>query len=169
MTDHPAEPGFEALHPNARWSIRLGAVLASAALLAGVGAGLLLPLAAGLGLPIAAWLRGSPWVIGVLLLAALPLGWWYARLAFARVRYRLDCHGLEIRRGVWWRRQTRIPRSRIQHTDLHSGPIDRWLGLATLKVYTAGTRLASVDLGGLPASRAVELRDALLDGHDDSL
>ena len=82
---------------------------------------------------------------------------------------RLDRHGLEIHRGVWWRSRIRVPRSRVQHTDVHQGPLDRRWGLADLTVFTAGTEAAAIRLPGLPAERALALRDALLQGHDKQL
>jgi hypothetical protein len=51
--------------------------------------------------------------------------------------------------------------------DINHGPLDRRLGLATLRVYTAGTRLASVTLDGLPEARALQLRDALVAADPD--
>lgn len=105
---------------------------------------------------------------GVALLLQL-LGVVYARAAWWRTRYRLDAEGLLIQRGVFWRSETRVARSRVQHTDIDHGPIDRWLGLADLRVHTAGTRLSAVRLGGLLDARAQELRDALLSQADDAV
>lgn len=103
-------------------------------------------------------------------LIAVAIGAWrLARARFARTAFALDAAGLRIRRGVFWRSETLVPRSRVQHTDLNRGPLDRHFGLATLKVYTAGTKFASVALDGLPDARAMELRDALLSEDDDAL
>ena len=74
-----------------------------------------------------------------------------------------------MRRGVFWRSETLVPRSRVQHIDLNRGPLDRRFGLATLKVYTAGTKLASVSVDGLPEARAAQLRDALVSHDDDAV
>jgi uncharacterized protein len=161
----PAETPFESLHPNARWFMRLGSMMVFGQLLGGSAVGIAFGLDSVLDVPV---MQTLPWLLGAVLLA-LPLGWWFGGLRFVRTRYRLDPSGLEIHRGVLWRTRSRIPRSRVQHTDIDSGPLDRRLGLATLKVFTAGTRMASVDIDGLPAARAVELRDALLDAHDDTL
>ena len=57
----------------------------------------------------------------------------------------------------------------MQHIDLNRGPLDRRFGLATLKVYTAGTKLASVSVDGLPEARAAQLRDALVSHDDDAV
>lgn len=90
-------------------------------------------------------------------------GFVFAGARWRRVSWRLDDDGLVIRRGVFWRSETLVPRSRVQHVDLSHGPLDRWLGLAALKVHTAGTRLAAVTLAGLEQATAEALRDVLVD------
>lgn len=86
-------------------------------------------------------------------------------LAYRHASYRLDDVGIEIRRGVYWRRAIRIPRSRVQHLDVTQGPVERGLGLGTLVIYTAGTDHAQVQLEGLAHATALELRDGLLPEH----
>ena len=76
--------------------------------------------------------------------------------------YRVDAQGIEIRRGVYWRVVINVPRSRVQHTDVSQGPIERRFGLGTLVIYTAGTDHAKVDLGGLEHSTALRIREHLL-------
>ncbi|MBB5207474.1 PH domain-containing protein [Chiayiivirga flava] len=155
---------WEPLHPYARYGMALGAL---------TGFGLpYVPLAA---VTLAAWDSGGVGVLGKMALFLLglvgvaALSWRYAVARFRRTRFALAADGLRIRRGVFWRSETLIPRSRVQHTDLNRGPLDRQFGLATLKVYTAGTKLASVGLDGLPDARAVELRDALVSDDDDAV
>lgn len=81
--------------------------------------------------------------------------------------YRLDRDGIEIRKGVYWRNVVNVPRSRIQHTDVSQGPLERNFGLATLHVFTAGTQHSEVTLAGLEHSRALLIRDHLLTGGED--
>jgi uncharacterized protein len=76
--------------------------------------------------------------------------------------YRVDNEGIEIKRGVVWRRIISIPRSRIQHTDVSQGPLERSYGLGTLVIYTAGTEHARVHLPGLDHRIALRIRDHLL-------
>jgi len=100
----------------------------------------------------------------------LGLAWhaetWPAR-RFAHTRFRLDADGLQIRRGVWWRTVTHVPRERIQHTDVSQGPLERTYGLGTLVVYTAGTQYARVALPGLSHQAALALREELRAGRGD--
>lgn len=79
--------------------------------------------------------------------------------------YRVDENGLRIRRGVWWRAVIDVPRSRVQHTDVSQGPIERSFGLATLVVFTAGTEHAQVGLPGLDHETALRIRDHLIEGQ----
>ena len=105
------------------------------------------------------------------LVASLLLAWWlwvWPRKAYAHASYRLDADGLEIRRGVVWRSVINVPRTRVQHTDVSQGPIERSYGLSTLIVHTAGSEHARVALPGLSRENALALRDQLLprDGRD---
>ena len=58
-----------------------------------------------------------------------------------------------------------MPRSRVQHTDVSQGPLERKLGLGTLVIYTAGTDHARVALSGLDHSTALDIREHLLPGR----
>lgn len=94
--------------------------------------------------------------------------WRWPVIAYRHASYRLDDDGLEIRRGVVWRSIIHVPRSRVQHTDVSQGPLERSHGLSTLVVHTAGTEHARVALPGLSRDVALSLRDQLLphDGRD---
>ena len=80
--------------------------------------------------------------------------------------------GVLLKRGVLWRSETFVPRPRIQHTDVTQGPIARHFGIATIKIFTAGSAIGQLSVEGLPHDDAVELRDRLLGrqvagaGHD---
>jgi hypothetical protein len=119
-------------------------------------------------------LRPAPW-ISLLLWAgasALALGFaWLAhvwpRAVHRHAAYRVTRDGIEIHGGVVWRSIVSVPRSRVQHTDVAQGPLQRRYGLATLLIYTAGTEHAEVDLGGLDRATALRIRDHLLQGRSD--
>ena len=82
----------------------------------------------------------------------------------------VDDAGLEIARGVYWRTVTNIPKSRIQHTDVSQGPLERRYGLGTLVVYTAGTHHSEVKLPGLEFTIAQRIRAHLLPrDHGDAV
>ena len=92
-------------------------------------------------------------------------GWFCYRwpeLEYRHTAYRVDDHGIEIHSGVYWREVTNVPRSRVQHTDVAQGPLERRYGLGTLVIYTAGTEHAKVALPGLAHADALGIRDQLL-------
>ena len=108
------------------------------------------------------------WLAGAILLA------WHAHrwppLEYRHMAYRVNAQGIEIRKGVYWRETIHVPRSRVQHTDVSQGPVERRYGLATLVIYTAGTDHAKVDLAGLEYGVALRLRDQLLpSGNADAV
>lgn len=157
------DEGFERLHPNARWGFWLSSMLGFLVPYVPMATALLVAWDSG---GLSSLAKAGLFVSGAILL--LLLGWRFGSVRHARTRFRFDADALRIRRGVIWQSETLVPRSRVQHTDVNRGPLDRRLGLATLKVYTAGTKLASVSLVGLPDARAIELRDALIDSGGGS-
>lgn len=105
-------------------------------------------------------LATGAWVLATCGLGALSHFW--PRASWRRAAWRLDARGLEIRRGVVWREVVHVPRSRVQHTDVSQGPLERRFGLATLVVHTAGTQHASIPLPGLEHRTAMRIRDHLV-------
>ena len=102
----------------------------------------------------------------VLFVLSLVIGYKWPELHHRHLRYRVDESGVRIRRGVLWRTVISIPTSRVQHTDVSQGPVQRSYGLATLTVHTAGTEGASISLSGLEHGVAKRLRDHLLPDHE---
>jgi membrane protein YdbS with pleckstrin-like domain len=98
-------------------------------------------------------------------------------LRWRRWSWRLTDRAVELRSGVVTRRHVVVPHFRVQQIDVLEGPIERLLGLATLRVTTASAA-GSVELPGLPANVAPMVRGELLaraaraneqlgrDGHD---
>ena len=116
------------------------------------------------------WIASQMLFLGQLLLPVwavlmAALGWQVYRwppISYRFASYRVDEAGLEIQRGVYWRTTTNVPRSRIQHTDVSQGPLERRHGLGTLMVYTAGTQHSQVTLPGLDFTVARRIRAHLL-------
>ena len=55
-----------------------------------------------------------------------------------------------------------VPHERTQSLAVSQGPLQRRYGVATLKLYTAGSRFTRTELPGLEYAEAVALRDRLL-------
>jgi hypothetical protein len=87
-------------------------------------------------------------------------------VAYTLARYRLWTYeirddALYLERGVFTRVRTVVPFVRLQHVDSSRGPAERALGLASVVVYTAGSRGADVTVPGLTPAGADELRERL--------
>lgn len=105
----------------------------------------------------------APFAAGAVLFGLLA--WWaqiWPAIAWRYASYSVDEAGIEIRRGVVWRHAINVPRSRVQHTDVSQGPIERAYELGTLIIHTAGTDYARVQLPGLTHADALLIRDHLL-------
>ncbi|HKV13012.1 MAG TPA: PH domain-containing protein [Thermoanaerobaculia bacterium] len=113
--------------------------------------------------PAPAWVAALVTVLGAAVLLALGvLSHRWPEIEHRHASYKVDGDGIEIRRGVLWRTVINVPRSRVQHTDVAQGPLERSFGLGTLVIYTAGTDHAKVDLAGLDHATALAIRDHLL-------
>jgi len=67
---------------------------------------------------------------------------------------------LMVRRGVLVRRLSVIPYGRMQFIDVTAGPLERSLGLATLRMHTAAAA-SDARIPGLEQDMAAKLRDQL--------
>jgi hypothetical protein len=67
---------------------------------------------------------------------------------------------LMVRRGVLIRRQSVIPYGRMQFIDVTAGPVERSLGLATVRMHTAAAA-SDARIPGLERAEAGRLRDQL--------
>ncbi|MBA3397487.1 MAG: PH domain-containing protein [Deltaproteobacteria bacterium] len=108
------------------------------------------------------WLAvfAAAWLVMTIAFAWLAHRW--PELEFRHAAYSVDIQVLEIRGGVLWRHVRKVPRSRVQHTDVAQSPLERRYGLATLVIHTAGTEHARVTLGGLAHQTALDIREHLL-------
>ena len=92
-------------------------------------------------------------VVVAWLLIRVPLRRYQAR------GYQLGGDRLRVVRGLLFRSDTVVPFGRVQHIDVHQGPLERGYGLATLVLHTAGTHNAWVTLPGLAHADALAMRE----------
>jgi uncharacterized protein len=116
-------------------------------LIAGGLAGTVASAAVGIGIAVAVAAAG---LIGERFLARRVAAWGYAE--------RKD--DLMVRRGVLIRRQSVIPYGRMQFIDVTAGPLERSMGLATLRMHTAAAA-SDARIPGLERAAAAVLRDQL--------
>lgn len=96
--------------------------------------------------------------LGVLMFLIGTVG---AFLRYRRWRYEVQDDTLYIERGVLTHIRTVVPYVRVQHVDSQRGPVERAVGLASVVVYTAGSRQADVSIPGLTSDRADTLQEKL--------
>ncbi len=117
------------------------------------------------GLVLAAAIEPARW-IGVLITSAAvvitALSVAGTRISFRFWGYAVRERDITVRHGVVLRSVTSVPFNRVQHVSVNSGPVERWLGLATIKVFTAGGVGADLSIEGLVASEAATLQDLIL-------
>ncbi|WP_276261625.1 PH domain-containing protein [Haloglomus litoreum] len=106
-------------------------------------------------------LSGPAWVGPAVFTALFVLGGTRAHFRYESWSYQVRTDSLFLDRGVLTRVRTVVPYVRIQHVDASRGPVERAFGLATVVVYTAGSRGADVTIPGLTPERADELQDRL--------
>ncbi len=140
---------MRSLHPRIRVVWVLQAAL-SAGILAGIGgAGGFFAFGLGLRLPVAVF-------VGLLALTAT-----HSLLRYRIWRYEVRDDALYLERGVRTGVKTVVPFVRIQHVDSRRSPVERSTGLASVVVYTAGSRGADVTGPGLTPEQAEDLQRQL--------
>ena len=100
---------------------------------------------------------------GVILVPVLLLALWLiVRAPLRRYQargFRMGADRLRVVRGLVFHSDTVVPFGRVQHIDVHQGPLERAYGLGTLVLHTAGNHNASVALPGLAHGDALAMRE----------
>lgn len=137
-----ALPGVETvdwlpLHPRFARRLQVGAVIRSVAYVAAAG-----------GLHITVLVRNPgvfgaapPWLPALLWILLVAFCTWsvlWPLIAVPRRGYVVREKDLLHKSGVFWRSVKAFPFNRVQHTKLHSTPLDRRFGLTSLSVFPAG-------------------------------
>jgi membrane protein YdbS with pleckstrin-like domain len=95
--------------------------------------------------------------------AALVLAFWRILLIPRQVRaigYAERDDDLLVRTGIFFQRTMVVPYGRMQYVDIGVGPVERGLGLCTLKLHTASPG-TNARIPGLPAPEGARLREQL--------
>ena len=92
--------------------------------------------------------------------AFLAFVWVPKRVRFTQ--YLLRELDMNMRKGCWWRTTISLGINRIQHMEVTQGPVERWLGLSKLTLYTAGGHQSDLKLPGLETAEAKKLKVQLL-------
>lgn len=139
------------LHPNYAHAMRVRTTLTAIPFL--IGALVLESAFRGEGLFPSGIIAGPVLLIAAALIIRIPMSRYNAR------GYQMSADRLRVVRGLLFRSDTVVPFSRVQHIDVQQGPLERFFGIATLTLHTAGNHNASVALPGLGEPVAREMRE----------
>ncbi len=109
------------------------------------------------------WAWPPLWLAVAVPAAALVLAIWRLVLIPRQVRaigYAERDDDLLIRTGIFFQRTMAVPYGRMQYVDIAVGPVERGLGLCTLKLHTASPG-TNAQIPGLPAAEGARLREQL--------
>lgn len=100
--------------------------------------------------------RPEPKLLTYYVLSSLMLGPFFFFLLiplffrYHTLRYKFDQEGVSMRWGILFRREINLTYTRIQDIHLVSNVVERWLGLARIKIQTAsGSAKAEMTIEGL--------------------
>ncbi len=109
------------------------------------------------------WASGWWWFTGVgmlLVVVALVWGLWLIPRNWKAWGYAERDDDLLVKHGVLYRKLSVVPYGRMQFVDVHSGPLERRVGIATVQLHTASPA-TDAQIPGLPPDEAARLRDRL--------
>ncbi|UUZ81856.1 PH domain-containing protein [Paenibacillus sp. P26] len=100
---------------------------------------------------------GTAAVVALLVVMDLTVvpGWMYRSWQYAIAEKEIELH-----HGIWVRKRTLIPMSRIQHVDSKQGPILKYYGLSTV---TFSTAAGSHHIPALSEEEAEQVRRQISD------
>ena len=110
------------------------------------------------------WWRWPPlWLAITVPAVMLVVAVWRLALIPRQVRaigYAERDDDLLVRTGIFFQRTMAVPYGRMQYVDIAVGPVERALGLCTVKLHTASPG-TNARIPGLPAEEGARLREQL--------
>ena len=149
VVGHGDDQPLTELHPNYKSALRVEATLTAIPFIVGafVLEGQAILPTASIMIPVV--------LIALAFIIRLPSRRFHAR------GYALSADRLRMVRGILFRHDTVVPFGRVQHIDVNQGPIERFFGISTLTLHTAGSHNASVRLPGLGEALARDMREEI--------
>jgi len=103
-------------------------------------------------------LIGVPSIIVVLFIWRTAL----VVFGFAKKGYLLRTHDVSYRSGLFFYKLTTIPFNRIQHVEVSQNMVEKAIGLASVKIFTAGGSVSDLSIPGLLPDKAHQIESFLL-------
>ncbi len=92
----------------------------------------------------------------------LIIGYFWSHLDAKHRGYAIREQDILYKSGVIWRNVIAVPFNRLQHAELHRGPLERLFKLSSLRLFTAGGLKADMTIPALPEIDAIRIREFVL-------
>lgn len=83
----------------------------------------------------------------------------YLKASFPLRMFALREKDISYKSGLFFKKLTTVPFSRIQHVEIDEGPISRYFQLASLSVYTAGDSSDDLVIKGINKEEALQIKE----------
>jgi membrane protein YdbS with pleckstrin-like domain len=80
-------------------------------------------------------------------------------LGFKKRKYAIREKDISYKSGIFYKKLTTVPFSRVQHIEIDEKPISRLFGLASLSVYTAGDSSDDLVIRGITKEIASQIKE----------
>lgn len=104
----------------------------------------------------------NKWIFYLIFLIIFVITMVFAILGFYKMKYAIRDHDVIYQKGLLWRNTTIVPFNRVQHCEVKQGPLQRLLGLSSIKLYTAGGSSSDLSVTGLLHEEAERMRDFII-------
>jgi membrane protein YdbS with pleckstrin-like domain len=78
---------------------------------------------------------------------------------FRQRKYAVREKDISYKSGIFFKKLTTVPFSRVQHIELDEGPLSRFFKLVALSVYTAGDSRDDLEIKGISKKEALEIKE----------
>lgn len=113
------------------------------------------------------WPQELTWIMAGSILMVSIYALIMSKLSFPYRGYLIREKDLSYKHGLITFKLSTIPYKRIQHVELNQGVMAKRMGLASIKVFTAGSSSDDLSIPGLPIDTAIEVRAFLTEKIND--
>lgn len=104
------------------------------------------------------WPPALTWILAGFILFISVYSLIISKLSFPYRGYLIREKDLSYKRGLLTFKLSSIPYKRIQHVELNQGVLAKRMGLASIKIFTAGGSSDDLSIPGLPIETAKQIR-----------
>ena len=102
------------------------------------------------------------WIGGIAIITVSLASLLLRIYGFKRKKFAIREKDILYKEGLIWRSLTVIPFNRVQHAEVHQGPVERLFQLSRLKIYTAGGSTSDMTIAGLEPEEAYRMKHFIL-------